>query len=187
MKIRDFSKETDWPQVWKILEPVFRAGETYAISTSISEHECYDLWVEKPCRTFVVVSDDETETGNDDNHSSNKIVGAYYLKPNQVVGSNGSHVCNCGYVVAPQARGQGLAGKMCEHSLQIAVHEGFVAMQYNFVVATNKTAIKIWKKYGFEIVGTMPLAFCHPTIGFVDAHVMYKLLKPREEIIGLSH
>ena len=51
-------------------------------------------------------------------------------------------------------------------------------MQYNLVVATNEGAIQLWKRHGFEIVGTLPKAFRHPRYGFVDALVMYKLLLP---------
>jgi ribosomal protein S18 acetylase RimI-like enzyme len=49
-------------------------------------------------------------------------------------------------------------------------------MQFNFVVSTNGRAIRTWQAYGFEIVGRLPLAFEHPTHGFVDALVMYRAL-----------
>jgi ribosomal protein S18 acetylase RimI-like enzyme len=49
-------------------------------------------------------------------------------------------------------------------------------MQFNFVISTNERAIKTWRAYGFEVVGTLPGAFRHPERGFVDAFVMYKQL-----------
>ena len=84
--------------------------------------------------------------------------------------------CNCGYITSPEARGQGVARAMLEHSLDLAPQLGFRAMQYNFVVATNARAIAIWERYGFDIVGRLPNAFRHPTQGFTDALVMYKTL-----------
>jgi RimJ/RimL family protein N-acetyltransferase len=102
--------------------------------------------------------------------------GSYYLKPNQP--ALGAHVCSCGYVVAEEARGRGIASAMCEHSQREAVSLGFRAMQYNLVVATNETAVRLWKKHGFEVVGTLRGAFRHPRYGFVDALVMYKQLEP---------
>ena len=154
---------SDWPALWAIVEPVFRAGETYAFSPDISEDETRRVWVEMPKRTYVAVDDD----GN--------IVGTYYIKPNQP--ALGAHVCNCGYIVAEAARGKGIASIMCDHSQRQAVALGFESMQYNLVVSTNLTAIRIWQKNGFEIVGTLPEAFRHPRLGLVDAHVMYKRLK----------
>lgn len=102
------------------------------------------------------------------------LLGTYFIKPNQ--GGPGSHVCNCGYMVSSKARGMGLATKMCEHSQQIALELGFKAMQFNSVVSTNEGAVRLWQKLGFDIVGTLPKAFKHPTQGYVDAYVMYKWL-----------
>jgi hypothetical protein len=49
-------------------------------------------------------------------------------------------------------------------------------MQFNFVVATNERAVRLWQSLGFDIVGRLPAAFEHPSCGFVDALVMYRLL-----------
>ena len=53
---------------------------------------------------------------------------------------------------------------------------GFLAMQFNLVVSTNERAIRLWEKLGFHVVGTLPRAFRHQRLGFVDALVMYKEL-----------
>ena len=65
---------------------------------------------------------------------------------------------------------------MCEHSQEEAVKQGFRAMQYNLVVSTNSGAVRLWKKLGFDVIGTIPEAFRHPLLGYVDAFVMYKRL-----------
>jgi ribosomal protein S18 acetylase RimI-like enzyme len=49
-------------------------------------------------------------------------------------------------------------------------------MQFNFVVSTNESAIRLWQKLGFEIVGTLPGAFRHPARGYVDVYVMFRSL-----------
>ena len=161
IKIRPF-KEMDWSATWQIIEPVFRAGETYAFSPDISEEEVHQIWVQMPPATFVAVG------------RNNEILGTYYIKPNQP--ALGSHVCNCGYIVAEKARGKGVASEMCKHSQHEAISMGFRAMQYNLVVSTNEAAVRLWKRHGFEVIGTLPKAFRHPRLGFVDAFVMYKQL-----------
>jgi ribosomal protein S18 acetylase RimI-like enzyme len=50
---------------------------------------------------------------------------------------------------------------MAEHSLSEARRLGFRAMQFNFVVSTNESAIHLWQQLGFKIVGTLPGAFRH--------------------------
>ena len=162
IEIRAFEK-SDWPGVWRIIEPVFQAGETYPFSPDIGEQEAYQAWIEAPAATFVALGD------------SDDILGTYYIKPNQA--TLGAHVCNCGYIVAEHARGKGIASQMCAHSQREAVTRGFRAMQYNLVVSTNQGAVRLWKRHGFEIIGRLPGAFRHPRNGFVDAFVMYKQLE----------
>lgn len=161
IEIRQF-EEKDWSSTWGIIEPVFREGETYAFPPDITEDESFNVWIEIPAATFVAVDD------------NNVIVGTYYIKKNQP--GLGSHICNCGYIVAEEARGKGIASAMCQHSQYEAVERGFRAMQYNLVVSSNKGAVRLWKKLGFEVVGTIPEAFQHHKLGFVDAFVMYKKL-----------
>jgi ribosomal protein S18 acetylase RimI-like enzyme len=79
-------------------------------------------------------------------------------------------------MVAPDAYGRGVARAMCEHSLRVARERGFRAMKFNFVIASNERAVKLWQSCGFVIVGTLPGAFEHPTRGFVDAYVMHRKL-----------
>lgn len=157
----------DYQSVWAILEPVFRAGDTYTIDPDISREDAISYWCASDKTTFVAQCGDA-------------ILGTYYIRPNQAGG--GAHVCNCGYMTAPLARGQGIARAMLEHSLALAPALGYRAMQYNFVVSTNTRAVHTWEQYGFDIVGRLPRAFSHPTAGYVDAFVMYKNLEQSEDI-----
>ena len=156
-------ESADWESIWHLLEPVFRAGESYIFSPEITESEAREVWIEKPLVTFVAEQDGE-------------ILGTYYLKPNQP--GLGSHICNCGYVVAEPARGRGIASQMCAHSQTEAMARGFLGMQFNLVVASNEPAIRLWRKHGFQIIGTIPGGFRKPDGALVDTHIMFKSLKP---------
>ncbi len=160
LTIREFT-EGDWPQTWRIIEPVFRAGKTYPCARDISEAESRTYWIDKPQATYVAGMDDT-------------ILGSYYIKPNSE--DLGAHVCNCGYIVAKNAQGQGIGSAMCLHSQAEAARLGFRAMQYNLVVATNEKSLRLWQRHGMKIVGTLPAAFRHADLGYVDAHIMYKQL-----------
>lgn len=154
----------DWDNVWPVLEPVFRAGETYPYPRDISAAQAHEAWTTGGKAVFVAVDE-----------STGAFLGTYYLRSN--FEGAGSHICNCGYVVAEHARGRGVAARMCEHSQVEAIARGYRAMQYNLVVSTNESAVHLWKKMGFTIIGTIPEAFRHPRFGFVDAYVMYKPLR----------
>ncbi|PQO23423.1 GNAT family N-acetyltransferase [Rhodobacteraceae bacterium WD3A24] len=151
----------DHDALWAMLEPVFRAGDTYAVDSDIAADDALDYWCGGTHSAFIA-------------ESGGQPLGTYYTGPNQ--GGGGAHVCNCGFVTAPAARGQGVARAMLAHALDTARAMGYRAMQFNFVVETNTRALVIWRDYGFEVVGRLPGAFRHPREGFVDALVMYRQL-----------
>jgi L-amino acid N-acyltransferase YncA len=151
----------DVDAIWSILEPVIRAGETYTLPREMSKEEALAYWFSEGHEVFVAEEDAA-------------VLGTYYLRVNQRGG--GSHVANCGYMTASTAMGKGAARAMCEHSLERARGRGFRAMQFNFVVRSNERAVRLWKSYGFMIVGNLPKAFLHPQLGYVDAFVMYREL-----------
>lgn len=155
------AEAADAETLWPILRAVIRPGDTYAVDPAMTRAEASSWWMEAPRETFVP------------GHGGT-VLDSYHIRTNQ--GGGGAHVCNCGYVVAPAARGQGIARAMCLHSLGVARALGYRAMQFNCVVATNTGAIRLWTSLGFETVGRLPSAFAHPRVGLVDALVMYKWL-----------
>lgn len=163
LEVRPFRDE-DWPAVWGLLRPVFRAGETYAVDRDIGEAAGRGLWTGAGKWTFVALDP-----------SSGEVLGTYYGKANHP--GAGAHVANCGYVVGEAARGRGVASAMCRHSLAEARRRGHRAMQFNLVAASNQGAVRLWQRLGFAIVGTLPGAFAHPVHGDVDAHVMFQSLE----------
>jgi L-amino acid N-acyltransferase YncA len=162
--IREATKN-DFNEIWPIFKEVMSKGEAYAYPTEFTEDQAMQKWFEIPLKTFVF-------------EKNGKILGTYYIRPNQQGG--GSHVCNCGFMVSSAARGNGIATAMCEHSQKTALELGFKAMQFNFVISTNASAVRLWSKLGFKTVGSLPRAFNHPESGYVDALVMYKWLDRRD-------
>ena len=151
----------DHDALWPILEPVIRAGETYALPRDMSKAQALAYWTAPDQETFVA-----TEGA--------KLLGTYYLRPNHK--GNAGHVANCGYITAPDASGRGVAQAMCKHSLAAARARGFAAMQFNLVVSTNERAVKLWTSLGFTTLCRLPGAFRHPTHGDVDALLMFQKL-----------
>ena len=149
----------DRDAIWDIFREVVAAGDTYAFDPGMSRHDALGYWFQADTRTYVA-------------ESRGRILGTYILRPNQSGG--GSHVANAAFMVAPDARGQGIGRAMAEHCLSEARLLGFRAMQFNFVVSTNDSAVRLWQKLGFEIVGTLPGAFHHPEKGYVDVYVMFR-------------
>lgn len=155
------AEPADAAAIASIIVPTIREGATYALDADTSEADLLAYWFGHDKETFVAEED-------------GAIVGTYFIRPNQAGG--GRHVCNCGYMTSAAATGRGIARRMCEHSLEHARARGYRAMQFNFVVSSNERAVRLWQSLGFDIVGRLPLAFRHPSAGYVDALVMFQQL-----------
>lgn len=160
MEIRAATPADD-DDIWAIMQPIIRAGETYALPRDMGRADALAFWGGPGSSVFVAARDGQ-------------VLGTYMLHANQVGG--GDHVANCGFMTAPAAAGQGIARTMCAHALDEARRRGFRAMQFNFVVSTNTRAVALWRGMGFNILGTLPGAFRHPTQGEVDVYVMFQRL-----------
>ncbi|MCF2856193.1 GNAT family N-acetyltransferase [Pseudoalteromonas sp. SMS1] len=154
--------EQDFAAFWPTFKEVIVQQETYAFDPQMDEAFAYRLWCEQSLNSFVYAENDQ-------------VLGSYYIKANGMGPSD--HICNCGYMVSPKARGKGLARSLCEHSQQQALALGFRAMQFNSVVSSNQIAVSLWQKLGFEIIGTIPNAYRHARLGLVDSYIMYKWLE----------
>ena len=155
------AEETDFEAIWPIFHHVVQQGDTYTYAPETTKEQARAIWMSSENATYVALIDDQ-------------VVGTYILRRNQA--GQGSHVANCGYMVSQEARGKGIGKAMCEHSQEEARRMGFHAMQFNIVVSTNTSAVSLWKKCGFAIVGTLPQAYRHKELGLVDAYVMYRFL-----------
>lgn len=151
--------EADRDAIWAIIGPVIAEGETYALDRDMSRDAGLAYWLGADHEAFVA-------------EDAGIIIGTYFIRANQAGG--GRHVCNCGYMTAPEAAGRGVARQMHAHSLDIARSRGFRAMQFNFVISSNERAVRLWQLLGFEVVGRLPQAFESPSKGLVDALAMYR-------------
>jgi ribosomal protein S18 acetylase RimI-like enzyme len=155
------ARAADHAAIARIIVPTIRAGETYALDRDLSEADAVAYWTGADREIFVAEAD-------------GVVLGTYYLRANQAGG--GAHVANCGFMTDAAATGRGVARALGAHALDRARSRGFAAMQFNFVVSTNVRAVRLWESLGFAVVGRLPGAFAHPSLGRVDALVMFRTL-----------
>jgi len=163
MIIRKADEQKDYNKVWEIFTNVISTGDTYVFDPKTPKESLHKNWVADYMDTFVAVDDNEI------------ILGTYIIKPNQI--DLGDHIANCSYMVNPKYHGKGTRKSLCEHSIQFAKDKGYLGIQFNIVVSTNRNALELWKKYGFRIIGTTPKGFRHKKLGLVDTYIMFKDLQ----------
>lgn len=162
MLIREATAE-DWPAIWPFFHEITAAGETFTYPLDLDREEGRGWWLlPDPDRTVVAVGDDGAVLGT--------------AKMNRNQRGNGSHIASASYMVDPLHSGCGVGRALCEYTLEWARAEGFRAMQFNAVVETNETAVRLYRRLGFEVLGTVPEGFLHPVKGHVGLHIMYRAL-----------
>jgi L-amino acid N-acyltransferase YncA len=149
----------DWEQIWPFFQDVIRAQETYAYEPGLTSDQARALWTPKPTGATVVAVAD------------GRVLGAATMGPNRE--GPGAHIGTASFMVSVEARGRGVGRALGEHVVAWHREHGYRGIQFNAVVETNTSAVRLWQALGFEIVGTVPGAFRHPVHGYVGLHVMF--------------
>lgn len=153
----------DFEPMRQIFDAHVGAGETYSFEPGTPRATFDHYWFGPGVASYVALD------------AAARVLGMYRLAPNQP--GRGAHVANGSYMVGAQAQGAGVGTLLGRHSLIEARRLGYLAIQFNFVVSTNHAAVALWRKLGFSIVATLPKAYRHRRLGYVDAYVMYQLLR----------
>ena len=158
--IRKYSSE-DADEVWEILKSIIKEGDSFVYAPSSIKEEMLSYWCAARKHTYSALLGEQ-------------VVGTFFIQDNQP--GLGSHIANAGYATSPKHYGKGIGKQMGLFSLDEARKLGYKAMQFNIVVKTNERAVSLWQDIGFKIIGEVPEAFQHQTLGLVNAYIMYQKL-----------
>lgn len=158
--------DSDWEAIGPIIKEVAAAEETFAMDPAPHEAEARASWMVTPPGRVVVATDDEGGVLGTANMYANR--------PNQ-----GSHVASGSLMVARKARGRGAGRRLIQDMIGWATSQGFRAIQFNAVVASNLAAVRLYESEGFRITGAAPGGFIHPAEGPVDLLILWRDLPQR--------
>ena len=152
--------DDDWPRIWPFFAAIVEAGETYAYPDGLTSETARTLWMEQPPGLTVVAVDGD------------QVLGSAKMGPNRP--GRGAHVATASFMVDPAGQGRGVGRALGEYVVEWARAAGYRSMQFNAVVETNTSAVRLWESLGFEILTTVPEAFDHPEHGLVGLHIMFQ-------------
>jgi GNAT superfamily N-acetyltransferase len=156
VEIREACAE-DWSAIWPFFAAIVEAGESYAYPLGMDADAGRPLWMDD-AHVVVALVDGAVQA-------------SAKMGPNRP--GRGAHVATASFMVDPTSRGLGLGRALGSYAVAWASAQGFAAMQFNAVVETNAPAVALWQSLGFAVIGTVPEAFEHPTLGRVGLHVMH--------------
>jgi GNAT superfamily N-acetyltransferase len=154
--------DDDWPRIWPFFAAIVEAGETYAYPDGLTRETARTLWMEEPPGLTVVAVDGD------------HVLGSAKMGPNRP--GRGAHVATASFMVDPDCQGRGVGRALGEYVVEWARAAGYRSMQFNAVVETNTSAVRLWESLGFQILTTVPEAFDHPEHGLVGLHIMFQRL-----------
>lgn len=153
----------DFEEIYDIFCHVLNEGKTYSYTLEeMTPERSLAYWISAP-GTHCTVAD-----------VKGKVAGVGSIRPNRT--GRGGHVANGSFIVHPSYRKQGIAKALGKHAIALARKEGYKAMQFNFVVSANQTAVELWMDLGFKVVGTLPKGFRHASKKLVDVYIMHRFL-----------
>jgi ribosomal protein S18 acetylase RimI-like enzyme len=153
--------ESDFEAMLPVFLCAVAPEENYVFTPNASHEDIFAYWFAPKIITYVIEVD-------------RAIAGMAKLTPN--FRELGSHVANLCMVIDPTYQHQGIGKTLAQYCLERAKQQGYQAVQLNFVASTNKSAIALWQKLGFSIIGTSPKAFKHKQLGYVDVNIMHRFL-----------
>lgn len=159
MEIRP-AAEGDFDAMWSIFSAAIATEDALPFAGSFEVETFRNHWFQAQAPYVAVLED--------------HVAGMYRMGANYP--GLGAHVASSTYVIDPLKQGRGVGRALVEHSIDRARSDGFLAMQFNYVVSTNAPAVALYRKLGFEVVGTLPQAFRHGALGLVDVYVMHRFL-----------
>lgn len=152
---------SSWSEIWPIIREVAAEQTTFAMAGEPLEADMRSVWMTlPPGRVVVAMADNGDVLGT---------ANMYANRPNQ-----GAHVASGSLMVAAASRGHGVGRALVRDMIRWAREQGFVAIQFNAVVATNRAALTLYLAEGFRIIGSAPGAFRHPALGRVDLLIMWR-------------
>ena len=160
MKLKNI-EEKDLTQAIQIWNEVVQDGVAFPQLEVLDEKSGWDFF-ESQTLTRVLLDGE-------------KVVGLYILHPNNV--GRCGHICNASYAVKKECRGKHIGEKLVLDCLEQAKNCGFRILQFNAVVATNTSALALYKKLGFTQLGIIPEGFLLKDGSYVDIIPHYKRLQ----------
>ncbi len=154
--IHEFEKD-DILQMIAIWNEVIDAGVAFPYEDELDQMSAETYFGEQTY-TAVAVEGDE-------------ILGLYTLHPNGV--GRASHIANASYAVRSDQRGRGIGRQLVSDCLVQAKHFGFRILQFNAVVASNASALHLYRSLGFIEIGRIPGAFRMKDDSYEDTILFY--------------
>ncbi|MEM9926207.1 MAG: N-acetyltransferase [Cyanobacteria bacterium P01_D01_bin.50] len=168
----DRVQDRELEQVRTLLNAVIIEGKFYPQKQPLTQSEFKAYWLLGDA--FVVKA-----VNVNPQFQPQSVLAAFYIKPN--FPGRCSHICNAGFIVQPQMRGQGIGRMMGETMLSIASDLGYKAVMFNLVFETNIPSIRLWESLGFQKIGCIPAAVELDNNQTRNALIMYRQLSLPEE------
>ena len=146
--------QADLPALIRIWNEVVEDGVAFPQEELLDASSGAAFFAEQTCTAVA----EDRQTGH--------IYGLYILHPNNV--GRCGHICNTSYAVKDGVRGRHIGEQLVRHSMAQGKTLGYRILQFNAVVATNASALHLYRRLGFKQLGVIPGGFLMPDGHYED-------------------
>lgn len=155
-------QEKEWDEGMNLMNFIIREGKSWPFEEEFKDLDSYRRYFLSH-DAFVVrrrsstsnenAKDDDEKDKNDQKVAPNGLLGCFYIKPNYP--GRCSHICNGGFITAPNCRRLGIAKLMGKAFLKLSKEIGYKSSYFNLVFESNKQSVALWEGLGFVRVSIL--------------------------------
>lgn len=148
-------REEDWAIGMELMNLIIREGKSWPFDQEFDSVENYRGYFLSHSAFVVRAAEDSSpsRTSTDLSIKAGEILGCFYIKPN--FPGRCSHICNGGFITAPEFRQMGVATIMGRSFLKMARDLGYKSSYFNLVFKSNAASVRLWESLGFERVAVL--------------------------------
>lgn len=144
--------ESEWERGMELMNLIIREGKSWPFEEEFLSVDAYRGYFLS--HAAFVVRSLEAGLDNEGNASpAGDLLGCFYIKPNYP--GRCSHICNGGFITAPNFRSMGVARLMGKIFLRAARDLGYKSAYFNLVFKSNAPSVALWESLGFQRVAVL--------------------------------
>jgi len=156
VQVGTFETQDEYHYAMSLMNQVIREGKTWPFEEEFQTLDAFKGYFTSHAAFVVRKKATPAQGLSSIQQQQQEIMGCFYIKPN--FPGRCSHICNGGFITAPEYRRMGVGKLMGTMYLHIAKSLGYKSSYFNLVFESNVASVRLWESLGFQQVARLERA-----------------------------